>query len=100
MSKILSSIHQEIQSLHEAGFIDTVTMQDFDAQCIDPVKNYSPNDIKAIREREKVSQPIFALYLNVSKKAVQKWERGETIPSSSALKLLSIVDKRGLQILA
>ncbi len=53
-----------------------------------------------MRERENVSQPVFALYLNVSKKAVQKWERGEAQPNSAAMKLLTLVERNGLQILA
>ena len=59
-----------------------------------------PAEIRALRERENVSQPVFALYLNVSKKAVQKWERGEAQPNSAAMKLLSLVERNGLQILA
>jgi putative transcriptional regulator len=100
MSKILAEIHQEVQELHQAGFIDASTMRTFDMLCLRPVKQYTPADIRALRERENVSQPVFALHLNVSKKAVQKWERGEAVPNSAAMKLLSLVDRNGLAILA
>jgi len=99
MSKILAEIHQEVQELHHAGFVDDVTMRTFDMLCLRPVKHYTPADIRALRERENVSQPVFALHLNVSKKAVQNWERGEAVPNSAAMKLLSLVDRSGLAIL-
>ncbi|WP_338807960.1 DNA-binding transcriptional regulator [Serratia marcescens] len=100
MSKILAEIHQEIQGLHRAGFVDDVTMRTFDMLCLRPVKQFGPAEIRALRERENVSQPVFALYLNVSKKAVQKWERGEAQPNSAAMKLLTLVERNGLAILA
>lgn len=55
--------------------------------------------IKAIREKNHVSQPVFARYLNTSKSTVQKWEIGAKRPSGMALKLLYVVQKHGLHIL-
>ncbi|MFK3839747.1 helix-turn-helix domain-containing protein [Serratia sp. NPDC087055] len=100
MSKILAEIHQEVQELHQSGFVDDVTMRTFNMLCLRSVKQYTAADIRALRERENVSQPVFALHLNVSKKAVQKWERGEAVPNSAAMKLLSLVEHNGLAILA
>ncbi|HEY1605021.1 MAG TPA: hypothetical protein VGF77_05440 [Allosphingosinicella sp.] len=51
-------------------------MREFDALCLTPVEPLAPDEIRALREREKVSQPIFAHYLNVRKDAVSKWARG------------------------
>ena len=56
--------------------------------------------IKKIRENVKVSQPVFAVYLNTSESTIQKWEAGTKKPSGMALKLLTIVEKHGLQVLA
>src|SRR2546429_9885446 len=39
-----------------------------------------PERIRALREREHLSQPVFALYLNVSKNLVSDWERGVKKP--------------------
>ena len=55
-----------------------------------------PEEIKAIREREHVSQTVFANYLNVTSSLVSKWERGEKRSSGASLKLLSLVEKNGL----
>lgn len=43
---------------------------------------------------------MFANYLNVTPSLVSKWERGEKRPSGPALKLLSLVEKRGLSAVA
>ncbi|WP_420844061.1 helix-turn-helix domain-containing protein [Limnohabitans planktonicus] len=59
----------------------------------------APDQIKQLREREHVSQPVFALYLNTSESTIQKWETGNKQPSGMALKLLDIVQKHGLQVL-
>ena len=59
-----------------------------------------PKQIKTLREREHVSQTVFANYLNVTPNLVSKWERGEKRPSGPALKLLSLVEKHGLSVVA
>ncbi len=61
---------------------------------------FEPEEIKALRESNHVSQPVFARYLNTSESTVQKWESGAKRPSGPALKLLAIVRKHGLQLLA
>lgn len=100
MSEILSSIHRDVALMHEHGFVDSVTMRQFDASCLEPVKDYDPADIIALRRKAKVSQSVFAVYLNVSAKAVQKWEQGESAPNSSAMKLLSLIERKGLEVLS
>jgi putative transcriptional regulator len=58
-----------------------------------------PAEIKQIREANNVSQPVFARYLNTSESTVEKWETGAKRPSGMALKLLTIIQKHGLQVL-
>jgi putative transcriptional regulator len=50
--------------------------------------------------QERRSQPVFARYLNTSESTVQKWESGAKRPSGLALKLLSVVEKHGISVLA
>jgi putative transcriptional regulator len=57
-----------------------------------------PNEIKALRESYKVSQPVFARYLNTSESTIEKWESGATRPQGAALKLLWVVKKHGLNV--
>ena len=69
---ILASVHKTAKGLHAAGLVDMSTMREFDALCLTQVDPMEPNEIRALREREQVSQPVFALYLNVRKDAVSK----------------------------
>jgi len=41
----------------------------------------------------RVSQPVFAGYLNTSESMIEKWETGAKQSSGMALKLLSLVEK-------
>ena len=99
-SDAMASIHQSIDGLHRIGFVDKKTMRQFDGSCLEDTPVYSGEDIKKLRDREQVSQPIFALYLNVSKNLVSDWERNIKKPSGPALRLLSIVEKNGLEAIA
>jgi putative transcriptional regulator len=99
-SDAMASIHETMEALHNIGAIDKQTMRSFDDACLTPVSPLTAEQIKAIRERERVSQAIFANYLNVTTSLVSKWERGEKKPSGPALKLLSLVEKHGLTAVA
>lgn len=97
---ILKSVHETAKGLHKSGTMDEVTMREFDALCLPPVKTYTPAQIKRLRRRYKASQSVFAAYLNTSPSTVQKWEQGQKKPNGPSLKLLNIVDEKGLEVLA
>lgn len=95
-TRILEAVHETALGLYEAGVMDQVTMREFDLLCLPKVEKLEPQRIKAIRETAQVSQAVFAALLNTSVSTVQKWEIGQKRPSGTALKLLHIVEKRGL----
>ena len=95
-----AAIHESALALHGVGAIDKATMRKFDESCIAKTPTFEATQIKQIRERAKVSQPIFAIYLNTSESTIQKWEAGTKKPSGMALKLLDIVHKHGIGVLA
>ncbi|MDX2223295.1 MAG: DNA-binding transcriptional regulator [Rhodospirillaceae bacterium] len=99
-SPALAAIHETAAGLHDAGAIGKVSMKEFDALCLTPVKPLAGDQIRRIRMREKASQAVFARYLNVTVGLVSQWERGEKRPSGPALKLLTLVAKNGLQAVA
>ena len=101
MKKTLLEVAHDIASdLHEAGGIDTQTMHEFDAKCLPPVKEYAPSQIKRIRLRNKVSQAVFAAYLNTSPSTVRQWEQGLKKPSGISLKVLNLIAHHGLTYIA
>jgi putative transcriptional regulator len=98
-SAILEAVHETAQGLHQAGVIDQITLREFDRLCLPPIEPLAPEQIKQIRESSQVSQAVFAAILNTSLSTVQKWEIGQKKPTGTALKLLSLVQKKGLDIL-
>lgn len=98
-SEAFAAIHETMDALHEIDAIDKKTMRSFDTDCLEPVCEMKPQEIQALRERENVSQPVFALYLNVSRNLVSDWERGVKKPGGPALRLLGVIQKKGLDAL-
>ena len=99
-SDVSEAIHSSATMLHKVGALDKATMREFDARHLVLPAEIEPAQIKRIREANNVSQPVFARYLNTSESTVEKWETGAKRPSGMALKLLTIVQKHGLGVLA
>jgi putative transcriptional regulator len=99
-SRVMAAIHETAVDLHKVGGMDKTTMRKFDALCLTPILEMTPKKIRALRTREKASQTVFAAYLNVTPSLVSKWERGEKHPQGASLKLLSLVAKKGLEVVA
>ncbi len=99
-SDAFQAVHSAAEGLHRAGTIDKETMRGFDESCLAAPPMFAARKIKKIREQARVSQPVFARYLNTSESTVQKWEAGTKRPSGMALKLLAVVEKHGLKVLS
>jgi putative transcriptional regulator len=69
---ILEVVHQTAQGLHKAGVMNVTNSGEIESLCLPPVKSFTANQIKRLRQQYKVSQPIFAEYLNISASTVQK----------------------------
>jgi putative transcriptional regulator len=96
----LAAVHDTAKGLHRAGVMDQITVREFDRLCLPPVEPLEPDQIKRIRESSRVSQAVFARLLNTSVSTVQKWEIGQKKPTGTALKLLRLVQERGLEVVA
>lgn len=99
-SDVLASVHQTAEGMYKAGVMDKKTMRRFDDSCLTPIHEFTGDEIRALREREEVSQSVFARYLNVTKDYISKWERGEKKPAGTSLKLLSLIEHKGLGSIA
>jgi putative transcriptional regulator len=99
-SELRAALHETVEGLHRIGLVDKKTMREFDESCLTSVEKLSPSEIQALREREGVSQKVFARYLNVPATLISQWERGERKPSGAAVKLLSVVKHKGLEAIA
>lgn len=89
---------ETMRGLHEIGTVSKQTLRDFEAQC-QPLPAYTAEMIKRLRERLNISQAVFAAYTNASISTVQKWENGDKKPSGAAVRLLSVIERNGLEVL-
>ena len=96
---ILEVVHENANDLYATGLMDEVTLRKFDALCLPQITEYDAGQIKRIRLGTKTSQSVFAAYLNTSKSTVQKWEQGVKKPNGPSLKLLNLVERKGLEAL-
>ena len=97
-SRILESVHETATDLHRLGFIDKRKMQRFDVLCLAPVPDYDGAKIRALRDKLKLSQAVFASVLNTSLSTVRKWEVNDKNPSGPSLKLLNLLERKGLDV--
>jgi len=98
-SRILDTVHTTARDLHTAGFIDKRRMRHYDALCLEPIPAYTSENIRALRDRYKLSQAVLASVLNTSLSTVRQWEIGDKHPSGPSLKLLNLLDRKGLEAL-
>lgn len=98
-SRVLGTVYETAADLERLGFIDKRKMQKLDALCLEPIAPYDSAQIRALREQNNLSQAVMASVLNTSVSTVRKWEIGEKHPSGPSLKLLNLLDRKGLDVL-
>lgn len=98
-SRILDQMSEPEPGLMRFSPMDKRTLKQFDVLTLPRVRELSPQQIRAIRERTRVSQGVFAAMLNTSVSTIQKWEIGEKRPSGPSLKLLNLIQQKGIDAL-
>lgn len=97
MSKILKEIHESVNRGYTAGVVDLDTMQKFDKICMVDSHIMKPEEIRNIRKNiARVTQPEFAKILSVSPSIIAKWETGNKKPSVLALRILNLIERKGI----
>lgn len=96
-SDILSTLHATLSGLHKIGVVDKATMRNFEAiREMPDVREFSGDQIRLLRDRLNISQGVLATLINASPSSVQKWEQGLKRPSGPAMKLLNLLDRKGM----
>lgn len=98
-SPILAAVHETARDLHQARLIDVRRMKEYEALCLEPIEPYTSEKIVALRKRHHLSQAVLAAVLNTSVSTVRQWEIGAKRPSGPSLKLLNLLDRKGLEAL-
>jgi putative transcriptional regulator len=97
-SEIAEAVHEGVSGMHRLGLVDKKTMRDFDLRCLTTVEDLSGNDIQALREREGISQAVLARCLNLTTGQISQLERGAKHARGATLKLLCLIEEKGLEI--
>jgi putative transcriptional regulator len=98
-SRVLREAHETASGWRTAGLISKRRMREFDALCRLEVDDMPAERIRSLRERVQLSQAVFAAVLNASVSTVRQWESGDKRPGGPALKLLSLIERKGLDVL-
>ncbi|MEI7238288.1 helix-turn-helix domain-containing protein [Pectobacterium brasiliense] len=101
VDKRLLNIQSMIQRQHAAGTasdvdLDAINRLVAESQKTESRASMDANRVRAIREREKISQSQLAGIINMSANSVQKWERGVSAPTGAALRILEVIERKGL----
>ncbi|EHL32108.1 helix-turn-helix domain-containing protein [Legionella drancourtii] len=91
-SDIISAM---LETAHDLG-LSQVTIKEIETLGLSEVEELLPDEIKAMRSKEKISQSVMARILNVTTSTYQKWERGEVHPKGANLKLLRLAYDHGV----
>jgi putative transcriptional regulator len=74
-----------------------ITMRHIDKGQTAEVAPLSPEEIRAVRDRARMSQAVFARHLNVTTGYVSQLERGAKHPTGTALVLLHVIRRKGIE---
>jgi len=96
-SRIIEEMTGTIEGLHKAGVITKRSMDEFITLRHLEVRPMTAKRIKQLRSKSHLSQAVFALAMNTNLSTIQKWEAGDKKPSGTSLKLLSLIEKKGLE---
>ena len=100
-ARMLAEMFETAADLSRHGLLSQDDMVEMRALC-DAPPVYTSERVAAVRTKKaRMSQSVFAEFLNVSVSAVQKWESPESgkHPTGAAAKLIQIIEKRGVEVL-
>ena len=100
MSDILDMAHELAKDLHDVGAMDALAMRMMDELCLPQKRSFTAAQVRRIRARTRMSQPVFALLLGVGTSTVAQWEQGNKKPSGSSARLLDVIDRKGVEAIA
>ena len=95
-NSVKNMVLETIEGLYRTGTVTELTLKEVKILGLSEVKPYAPKSIARLRRKLKLSQAALARFINTSVRTVQKWEQGAKRPSGPALKLLHIIDEKGL----
>jgi putative transcriptional regulator len=101
-SRLAKALLETAAGMHEAGLLgnadlDKITLRHLGQKALPVAAPVSPEQIRTMRERAKMSQAVFARCLNVTVGYVSQLERGAKQPTGAALALLNVIRRKGIE---
>src|SRR5882672_10067032 len=101
-SRLAKALLDTAEGMRKAGLLnqathDKITMRHLRSTDAPKVAPVTAEQIRAMRERAKMSQAVFASYLNLTVGYVSQLERGAKRPTGAALALLNVIRRKGIE---
>jgi len=93
MKNIHDEVINELQEIVENGTLSTLRKNTREYAPLTPIKDYTPQEIKDLREKKRYTQTYFGEFLGVTLKTVQAWEAGTNKPTGTALRLFQVLEQ-------
>jgi len=97
-SPVAEAVHEGMEDMHRLGLVGKQTMREFDLRCLTAVADFSAGAIQALRAREGISQAVLARCLNLTTGQISQLERGVKHARGATLKLLCLIEEKGLAV--
>jgi len=101
-SSVVECILETAADMRRSGIMDEATYEKITIRHLGPLalstaEPISGAEIRTLRERANLSQAAFARYLNLTAGYVSQLERGTKQPKGTALTLLNVIRRKGLE---
>jgi putative transcriptional regulator len=101
-SRLAKELLEMAGGMHKAGLLDRttydkITMRHLGVKGAPTIAPITGEHIRAMRARAKLSQAVFARYLNLTVGYVSQLERGAKQPTGAALALLNVIKRKGIE---
>jgi putative transcriptional regulator len=102
LSPVTEAILEMADDMHRVGIMDDadynkITMRHLGKKKIPSAEPVTAEDIRKMREQAHMSQAVFARHLNVTTGYVSQLERGAKRPTGTALVLLNVIRRKGIE---
>lgn len=100
MSEILDMACEMARELHAVGAMDKVTLRMIEELRLPERRRFTADDVRRVRAKTRLSQPVFAIVMGVGRTTVAQWEQGLKSPSGPSARLLDVIDRKGIEAVA
>ena len=101
-TRLTKALLETAEDMRQGGLLDgtaydKITMRHLGAATKLAAAPLSGDEIRSLREEARMSQAVFARYLNLTVGYVSQLERGAKRPTGSALALLNVIRRKGIE---